>query len=199
VLDLGCGCGVIGLILAYRHVDCTVIGLELQAELARLAGDNYRRNNLADRCTVIQGDVRSIDTLMRPESVDLVVCNPPYQKQGNGRINPDVQAALARHELHGAIEDFVRAAAFCVRNRGRAVFVYPARRAIALLTACTRHRLAPKRLQPVYSWPEAANARLVLVEARKNGGEEVEVLAPWYIYERRHGAYTPAMRHLYEE
>ena len=199
MLDLGCGCGVIGLILAYRRTDVNVVGLERQPELAALSAENSLRNNLGERCTVRQGDVCAIEAAVQPESFDLVVCNPPYQKLGGGRVNPDNQSALARHELGGTIDDFVRAAAFAVKNRGQVVFVYPARRAIALLTACVRYRLTPKRLQPVYSWPEAASARLILVEARKNGGEEVELLIPWFIYQRRHGAYTQAMRNLYEE
>ena len=199
VLDLGCGCGVIGLILAHRHPTLRVIGLEMQEALAAAAEDNIITNGFADRCRVIRGDLRAIQTLMRPESVDLVVCNPPYQKQGVGRVNMDDQAALARHELHGDIADFVRAAAFCLANRGRAVFVYPARRTITLLAALDANNLAVKRLQLVYSYPGVdESARLVLVEAVKNGGEDVELMAPWYIYERKNGEYTAAMRRLYE-
>lgn len=198
VLDLGCGCGVIGLILAHRHPDVCIIGLEMQEALAAAAEDNIRDNGLVDRCSVIRGDVRAIAAMIRPESVDLVVCNPPYQKEGGGRVNADDQAALARHELHGTIADFVRAAAFCLANRGRAVFVYPARRAITLLAALDGHNLAVKRLQPVYSYPGVDNARLVLIEAMKNGGEDVAVMAPWYIYECRNGEYTAAMRRMYE-
>ena len=198
VLDLGCGCGVIGLILAYRHPAIRILGLELQSELAAAAEDNIATNGFVDRCRVIRGDLRAVKQLVSPESVELVVCNPPYQKQGGGRVNADDQAALARHELHGTIDDFVRAAAFCLANRGRAVFVYPARRVIALIAALGANNLAAKRLQLVYSYPEVANARLVLIEAVKNGGEDLEVMAPWYIYERKNGSYSAAMRQLYE-
>jgi tRNA1(Val) A37 N6-methylase TrmN6 len=136
---------------------------------------------------------------LAPESFDLVICNPPYRKKDSGRINQDDQAALARHELSGEIIDFVRGASFVVKNRCKVVFVYPARRSNTLLAALHEQRLTPKRLQPVYSYPGVESASLVLVEAVKNGGEQVEILAPLYIYERRNGSYSPAMLALYQE
>lgn len=199
VLDLGCGCGVIGLVLAYRHPQTTVCGIELQPDLAELAYANIRDNGYAQRYTIRQGDIRSIATLVTPESFDLVVANPPYRKKQTGRQNKDDQAAHARHELLGGIEDFVRAAAFAVKNRGKVSFIYPARRCNTLLAALHGHRLTPKRLQPVYSYPGAAGACLVLLEAVKNGGEQLDILAPFFIYQRRNGTYTPAMQALYEE
>jgi len=199
VLDLGCGCGIIGLILARRYPQASVCGLEIQEQLAALAEDNGRANGFAGRYCVVRGDVRAIAALLPPESVDLVVCNPPYRKKDSGRINQDDQAACARHELTATVDDFVRASAFCVRNRGRVVFVYPAVRSNTLLSALQHHRLTPKRLQPIYSYPGTDNARLVLIEAMKNGGEQCAILAPFYIYERKNGDYAPAMLTLYEE
>lgn len=199
VLDLGCGCGVIGLILAYRHARIAVTGLELQPELAALAEANGRCNGFAGRFAVIRGDARNVAAVLDPESFAWVVCNPPYGASGGGRLSVGGQAALARHELSGTIDDFVRASAFCLRNRGRAVFVYPARRCNALLAALHGHRLTPKRLQPVYSYPDAAKACLVLVEAMKNGGEQLEILAPMYIYASKNGEYAPAMLDLHRE
>ncbi len=200
VLDLGCGCGVIGLIQAYRYPQSSVCGLELQDQLAELAEENGLRNDFtADRFRVIRGDVCAITTLFPPESFDCVVCNPPYRKKASGRINRDDQAACARHELTATVGDFARAAAFCLKNRGRVVFVYPAVRSSVLLSTLQSHRLTLKRLQPVYSYPGAPSARLVLVEAVKNGGEQSEILAPFYIYERKNGEYAPEMLALYRE
>jgi tRNA1(Val) A37 N6-methylase TrmN6 len=199
VLDLGCGCGVVGLVMAYRHPRISVCGLELQPDLAALAETNVRDNGYEQRCTVQQGDIRSLAALLVPESYDMVVTNPPYRKTATGRLNRDAQAAHARHELQGGIEDFVRAAAFAVRNRGKVVCIYPARRCSILMAALHNQRLTPKRLQPIYSYPGTASACLVLVEAVKNGGEQMDLLAPLYIYERRNGPYTPAMQALYEE
>ena len=198
MLDLGCGCGIIGLIVCFRHPEVMVTGLELQEILADLTEENVRRNGFADRFTVLRGNVRAIGALMAPESIDVVVCNPPYGGRNTGRLNRDNQAAGARHEVQGSLDDFVRAAAFAVKNRGQVVFIYPARRCATLLAALQARRLTPKRLLPVYSSPDAARACLVLVEARKNGGEQIDILAPFFIHHRRGGGYSDAMRVLYE-
>lgn len=197
VLDLGCGCGIIGLIVAFLHPEVFVAGLELQDELAALAVDNATRNGLSGRFAVTRGNVQHISSLYVPEDFDLVICNPPYRKRLSGRVNQAGQAALARHELTAGIADFVRAGAYCVKNKGRVVFVYPASRCSALLAALPHSRLALKRLQPVYSYPEATEARLMLVEAIKNGGEHCELMAPFYIYERKNGRYSKVMQTLY--
>ena len=60
-------------------------------------------------------------------------------------------------------------------------------------------KLAPKRLLPVYSHPEAERACLVLVEAVKLGGEGCELLPPLYVFTRAGGEYTPEMREFYRE
>jgi tRNA1(Val) A37 N6-methylase TrmN6 len=199
VLDLGCGCGIIGLILAYRVPELLVHGLELQPQLAVLARNNIQVNDFSQRVEIRQGDVCRINQVVRAEDYDQVVCNPPYGAGQNGRINRDAQAAVARHELHGSLDDFIRAAAFSVRNRGRVVFIYPARRGADLFCTLAHHRLTPKRMQPIYSYPGSSSARLLLVEAMKNGGEQFEVLAPFYIYEHKNCAYSLAMQALYRE
>ncbi len=198
ILDLGAGCGVIGLILAHRHPAVRVTGLELQPALAALAADNIHCNALQDRVRILEGDAREIGRVLAPESFDLVVCNPPYRPQGSGRASRGDEAATARHELSASLADMVRAAAFCVRNRGAVVFVYPATRLATLLHRLQERMLVPKRLQPVYSYPGDRRGRLVLVEAVKNGGEELLLLPPLYVYEWKNGPYSPEMRAMYE-
>lgn len=197
VFDLGCGCGVIGLVLAFRHPNIRVTGLEFQADLAMLAHDNVLANRMESTVEVIEGDLRRIGQFIQPESMDLVVCNPPYRKPGTGRISPGDQRSRARHEIDACLEDIVQAAAFAVKNRGRAVFVYPAKRAVALLHLLKSKNIEPKRLQPVYSYPGSKEATLMLIEGVKNGGEEAAILAPFYIYAKQNGPYTPQMQELY--
>lgn len=198
ILDLGCGSGIIGLILAFRHPEVRVTGLEVQEELARLAEENSRRNGLEARVSVIHGSLRAIGDLVAPETFDLVVSNPPYRKPGSGRLSPTDQRARARHEIDASLSEVVRAAAFAVKNRGRVVLVYPAARLMTLSAALRDARLEPKRLQVVYGYPESPEASLVLVEAIKNGGEEVQILPPFYTHAEQNGPYSQAMQALYE-
>ncbi len=192
VLDLGSGCGVISLILAHRHPGITITCLELQTNLLALIQHNIITNNLEGRLFAQHGDVAQIDKVVEPESFDLVVCNPPYGEVASGRLSQGAEQAIARHEVRGKVIDFIRAAAFAVKNRGRVAFVFPASRLTFLVSALRDARLEPKRLQVVHSYPEGPG-KLVLVEAVKNGGEELLILPPFFIYDSPGGDYQPAM------
>lgn len=198
VLDLCCGCGVIGLIMTFRLQHIHVTGFEYQQTMVALAQKNILANGLSNRFDLIQGNAREIKKVTSPEIFDMVVCNPPYRSKNSGRLNKTDQAAVARHELTATLADFVKAAAFAVKNKGQVVFVYPAARAASLITCMQNQRLVPKRVQPVYSYPESEEATLVLVEAIKNGGEQCSLLTPFYIYEEKDGQYTLPMERLYE-
>ena len=197
VLDLGCGCGVISLILCYRYPQLHLTGLELQPALAALAQSNAEANQLDHRFDVRQGDLRQIKHAVPPESFDLVVSNPPYHRAGGGRISQADECALARHELAADADSVLAAAAFAVQNRGMVCCIYPAERLAEVLTVMTHNKLIPKRLQPVYSYPEDEKARLVLIEAVKNGGQGLRLLPPLYIWQYRHGPYAAAVASMY--
>ena len=197
VLDLGCGCGVIGLILCYRHPDVQVTGLELQPALADLSQQNIQANSLQDRFAVINGDLRTIKQHLRAESYELVLSNPPYHKVGCGRISQEDECALARHELTADPDSVIAAAAYAVKNRGTVACIYPAERLATVIAAMMKKRLVPKRIQPVYSYPEDDRARLVMIEAMKNGGEGLRLLPPLYIYQYPDGPYSAEVAAMY--
>ncbi|WP_417910905.1 tRNA1(Val) (adenine(37)-N6)-methyltransferase [Candidatus Electronema sp. PJ] len=197
VLDLGCGCGVIDLILCHRFPGLHLTGLELQPALAELARSNAEANYFHHRFAVQQGDLRQISQFIPPESFDLVVSNPPYHRAGSGRLSQADECALARHELTANPDSVLTAAAFAVKNRGTVCCIYPAERLAVVLAALMRRQLTPKRLQPVYSYPEDSQARLVLLEAVKNGGEGLHLLPPLYIYQHKHGPYSPDLATMY--
>ncbi|MBU0987479.1 MAG: methyltransferase, partial [Proteobacteria bacterium] len=93
VLDLGTGCGIIPLILAYRNPKIKVYGVEVQQQLADLAGLNVKKNGMEDRIVVCCMDMKELPTDMIPGPMDLVVSNPPYRKALSGRLNPNRQRA----------------------------------------------------------------------------------------------------------
>jgi tRNA1(Val) A37 N6-methylase TrmN6 len=197
VLDLGCGNGIISLIMAYRYNDISITGLELQPDLARLSRKNTELNNLSERIRIIRGDLKEIKSYIPSGTFDMVVSNPPYRKIGTGRINPGTEQAKARHEQTADITDFVSAAAWAVKRRGRVIIIYPASRGIAVITEMLKYELEPKKILAIYSYPGSA-ATLLIVEAVKQGGEEMKLLPPFYIYGKKGGAYSPEMTEFYK-
>jgi tRNA1Val (adenine37-N6)-methyltransferase len=196
ILDLGAGCGIISLILAYRWPAITLTAMEIQPNLAELARRNAVDNKLAERLLVIQGDLRQSRDLLTPGSFDWVICNPPYHQQAAGRLNPQNEQAAARHEIHADLAAVLGAARYALRHHGRLAMVYPAARAASLLHEMKNSGLEPKRLRMVYSHPNAP-ARLVLVEAACMAGEELTVLPPLFVAEVPGGPYSTAMASFY--
>ena len=143
VLDLGAGCGVISLILAYRHPSIDLTCLEIQDSLSKLLAHNISQNGLADRMRLVTGDLRQVKEMLPVGAFDLVVCNPPYYSLGRGQQNPNDEQAVARHELKAGLADIAEAAAFALRTKGRLVMIYPAARGAALLAALRQRQLEP--------------------------------------------------------
>jgi tRNA1Val (adenine37-N6)-methyltransferase len=196
ILDLGCGNGIVGLILAYRWPSCRITGLEIQPELVKLARQNVEQNNWQTRIEIVHGDLQQINRKLSAGQFDWVVSNPPYRKTGTGRVNLEPEKLVARHEIMADIASVVKAAAWSLKNKGRAAFIYPAVRGATLLYELKKQGLEPKKMQIVYSYP-GSPATLLLIESVKGGGEELVVLPPFYVYRAAGGEYSPEMTACY--
>lgn len=197
VLDLGTGSGIIPMILAKRWNCGRVVGLDIQDNLIDMARRSAVINQLADCVEFTQGDLRQIKTLFDARSFDTVTFNPPYRQIHSGRRNPNFEKAIARHEIEATLDDFLRAAAHVLKTKGCAFVIYPAARAVKLLSRMRTLRLEPKRMAMVYSNP-ASEGQFVLVEGLKGGNEALKVLPPLFIYEDR-GGYTQAMQGIFSD
>ena len=202
ILDLGAGCGIISLILLYRQAATikSITAFELQPGLATLAEKNCHANNLQEQMAVVQGDLRSISDSFAAEHFSTVVCNPPFYVPGSGRKSFNEEALIARHQVECSLGDVIKATAYVLKNRGRFFCIYPAELLALLFAELDQTGFGVKRMMPVYSYPEGeARARLVLVEAVKNGGEGMSVASPLYIYDRKNGDYSEAVQAMYLE
>jgi tRNA1Val (adenine37-N6)-methyltransferase len=197
LIDLGTGGGIIALILARRFHCGRVLGIDIQEELAAMAKRSVVLNGLEGHVEIRQGDLRRPETLCQPESFSAAVFNPPYRRLQSGRMNPDAEKAMARHEIAGSAADFLAAADYALRPDGRAYAIYPAARMVELLTRMRERRIEPKRLRLVHSCSGASGA-FVLLEVVRGGREELKVLPPLFIHEAA-GGYTQEMTEIFRD
>lgn len=188
VVDLGTGCGIIPLILAYRRPDSRIFGVEVQAELAEIARCNVSDNHMTDRVVILRQDMKLLTVGMVAGPVDLVVSNPPYRQPHSGRLNPDRQKAVARHELSVTLADVVASAGRILKTSGRFITIYPPARLADIIFQMRTSRIEPKRLRVIHS-NRASGAKLVLVEGGKAVNPGMQILPPLFIYSRR-GVYS---------
>ncbi len=171
VLDLGAGCGVIGLAVLLLDGERTrVVGVDRDPAMVLAARENAVRLGLDEHYEIMELDVRSLrhDPRVQAESFDAVLTNPPYRRPGQGRRSPSPARDAARFETAGGLEDFLAAAAYALRNKGTLFCIFSAQRLRDLLEGCVATGLEPKRILPVHG-RSGDEARLVLVQARKNG------------------------------
>lgn len=196
-VDLGTGCGVIPLILSLRTAAAHIYGIEIQEELAELASKNVQLNGMESNITVVHGDIKDFMAFLTPGTVDVVFSNPPYRKLHSGRINPEAERAVARHEIKASLSDVLSAAEGLLKPSGRFVVIYPAERAVDLLSQMRAFQLEAKRLRWVHS-RQNSGAKLVVVEGIKHGNPGLKVDAPLVIY-RPNGEYTNEMKEMLGE
>jgi tRNA1Val (adenine37-N6)-methyltransferase len=168
VADLGCGNGLVGLLLAKENPHCRLLGIEIQSELIGQARQSARINGLGN-IHFLQADLRVYPWKDALERFDMVVANPPYRKVGTGRISPDPVRAAARHEIRGDVSDFARSASSLLRDGGASTWVYHADRFDDLTAAVMAAGMQPVRTRYVLS-RAGEEPFLVLLEALKGEG-----------------------------
>lgn len=193
VCDLGCGTGLVSLLLLQRQRELTVTGLDIQPEAVRLGNLAAEENGLTDRLSFVPGDLR--EPVLPAGSFDLAVCNPPYFPPSGGIPPKGTARRTARTEETCTLEDVCRAAAHLLRWGGGFCLVHKPERLTDLLAALRQAGLEPKRIRFAASRPEKAPS-LVLAEARRGGRPGLTVDPP-LILENPDGSPTAELDSIY--
>jgi len=170
VLDLGSGCGTLGLLLCAGDESCRVTGIEITEIAHRAALDNIRANDLTPRLDSICADLREIDRQFAPGTFSCCVSNPPYFSGGPAsRALP-----LARREDCCTPEDLFRAAATAVKFGGDFFLVHKPEKLAQLIACGAANSLEAKRLRLVRH-REGGPITLILLQLRKGGKPGLQI------------------------
>ena len=164
VLDLGSGCGTLGVLLCSRDPGCHVTGMELDEKAHLAAVENIRRNALEPRMESICADLRSVSDIFAPGAFSVCVSNPPYFSGG-----PASQATpLARREDLCGTSDLFHSAAYALKFGGDFFLVHRPERLAELIARASENGLEAKRLRLVRHRCDGPVA-LILLAFRKGG------------------------------
>ena len=164
VLDLGSGCGTLGLLLCAKDPTCHITGIELNTNAHAMAMHNAKANGITDRFTSICGDIGRISSLVVAGSFSVCISNPPYFSSGpHSKSVP-----LARHDDHCSMDTLMSAAAWALQYGGDFFLVHRPERLAELCARASAHALEPKRLQLLRHHSNGP-VTLVLVQCRKGG------------------------------
>jgi tRNA1(Val) A37 N6-methylase TrmN6 len=178
VADFGAGVGAAGLALAKRVPAIELLLVEVDPVLAGLARGNAALNGIAARTIVLDVTASSgqfATAGLAPDSVDLVLMNPPFNDPARHRVSPDSARAAAHVARPATLADWVHAARRVLKSQGALMLIWRADGIAEVLTALDRG-FGSLAILPIHGEARAPAIR-VLVRATKGGKAPTRILA----------------------
>ncbi len=113
VVDLGAGVGAAGLALAKRVAGIDLVLVEIDAQLAALARANAAANAIAAEVIVLDVELSAeafAAAGLPPDSVDVVLMNPPFNDSRRHRASPDRAREVAHIASATTLQGWIHAA-----------------------------------------------------------------------------------------
>ena len=199
IVDLGTGNGILPLLLSKLFPNALCWGLDIQREPLVCAVKNCAKPGVKAR--FIQSDIRQASSLLKAESFDLAVSNPPYRKQGSGRLNRVSAKAIARHEISLTLNELASGAAHLLKDGGLFYLIHLAQRYREVLDTLKENSLTPDTVRFLHN-KSGEDPFWVIVRSIKNGsppgGQQITVKKPFTVYSDD-GEYSREMNRIYEK
>lgn len=156
-----------------------IVAFEVQKEIYELGDESLKLNNI-NNVILINDDIKNIGNYYREGYFDIITCNPPYFKvMDSSKVNDNNVKAIARHEILIKLEDIVQLAYKYLRDKGKFYVVYRPDRLMELLKLFDKYKFGIKKVQCCYNNCGSLSS-MILIEAMKNGQDDLKILAPLY-------------------
>ncbi len=195
VLDIGTGTGIIPILMEARYGGESYVGIEIQEDVADMASRSVKYNNLEDKISIDNEDVKDALKLYGSGFFDVITTNPPYMTVDKGIVNPNDTKALSRHELSVKLEDIISISSKILKNKGRFYMIHRPARLVEIMNVMRKYNLEIKRLRMVHPYIDK-EANMVLIEAMHDGKPFLKVENPLIVYEKS-GEYTKEVMDIY--
>lgn len=197
VLDMGTGTGIIPILLEAKTEGSHFTGIDIQPESVGMARRSVNLNNLSEKITIDECDIKEVLSKYEPNSFNVVTSNPPYMNDGGGLKNDYTPKAIARHEILCSLEDVVKGASGLLKNGGRFYMVHRPHRVADIICTLRQYRLEPKKMRFIHSYVDKEPS-MVLIESVKNSKPWLNVMPPLIVY-NKDGKYTDEINKIYYE
>ena len=175
LLDVGCGVGIISLLLS-RDFDLETSIIDKQEEMLQYARHNYVLNNIK-----VQDYLGDFVAFKTAERYDYIVSNPPFYDQ-NVQQSQNKHLQIARYAQHLPIALFFKQVKTLLKPKGWFVFCYDAKQIDLILYQLKRLGLNPEKIQFVHPKLDR-EAKLVMIAARNNSKSMTQILAPLVVFD----------------
>jgi len=190
VLDVGCGVGIISLLLS-RDFSIQTSIIDKQEVMLQYATQNFRLNKMEVKSYL--GDFVELDTTDR---YDFIISNPPFydssvQQSENTHLN------IARYAQHLPIEKFIKRVKTFLKPKGWFIFCYDAKQIDLLLHHLKIHGINAEKIQFVHSKIDR-ESKLVMIAARNNSKSMTTILPPFVVFSEEN-TYMPKAQKAFDK
>ncbi len=195
VLDIGSGSGIISILLSEKTKSKKIIGIEVQKDVADMARRSVILNNLENKIEIINDNIKNIEKYFQNNFFDVIVTNPPYQKNNTGLKSEDEKNLISRHEVECTLEDIIQKSYKVLKDKGVFFMVHRPERLVDILYIMRKYKIEPKVIK--FVCPKVSSKpSLVLIKGIKNAKEFLKVEKNLIIY-NENGTYTKELLNIY--
>ncbi len=197
ILDLGTGNAAIPLFLS-KKTSAKIYGIEIQEISYNLALRNININNLNEQIYIIYDNMKNYLKYFNMSFFDIIISNPPFFKinENVNFLNNLEQLSIARHEVEIDLDELIKIASELVKDRGYFYLVHRVDRLSEILNILQKYKFEAKKIKFCYT-TKYKNAKIVLIEAIKNGKSGLTILPP-LIINKENGEYTDEVLKMFE-
>lgn len=189
IADLGCGCGIMPLLLSRRFPESLIVGIEIQLSLYTLAQKNFYNNGVEKQIQILNSDMKSLWNSSYQATFDAVLANPPFFKKGEGTPSINIEKRLARHEETITLPEVFHTAYCLLKRNGIFALILNISRLNEVFNIAEHEHFSSTRLKLIYP-NSRKTATMFLWEGVKQSNKKLIVEPPLFIYEENN-AYTP--------
>ncbi|MDR1007109.1 MAG: methyltransferase [Campylobacteraceae bacterium] len=189
VLDIGCGCGILGLLLKRDFPSVDLAMIDIQEEHLFLADKNINFNVLS--AELILGDFAGYKF---NKKFDFIVSNPPFYNKFTKK-SEDKRLLISRYADFLPLKTLLNCVSQNLKQKGSFIFCYDARQIEDILAACESVRV--KICDICFVHPkEDREALLVLIHAKKDSKSYAKIHPPIFVFEGEH--YTKKAKEIFK-
>lgn len=169
VLEVGGGCGVLGLLLKRDFPEINLTVIEMQKIMYEFIKENAKLNNL--ELNALNEDFLEFEP---DKKFDFIVSNPPFY-QGTLKSDNEIKR-IARYEEFLPMEKFFKKVNSILKERGEFIFCYDAKRIDDIISQMPK----PLKITDLrFFYPRVSkNATLVLIRAKRHAKSMVKIHPP---------------------
>ena len=190
LLDVGCGVGIISLLLS-RDFPIETSIIDKQKKMLDYAMHNYALNGFDVQSYL--GDFTELQTQNR---FDYIISNPPFYDE-RVQQSEDTHLNIARYAHHLPVESFIRRVKTFLKPKGWFIFCYDAKQIDLLLYHLKFNGINPEKVQFVHSKIDR-ESKLVMIAARNNSKSMTQVLPPFVVFDEK-SVYMPKAQEAFDK